>query len=443
MSYDVFESIEGEGLLKKRAAEEREERFVRASARVVDTLGEFFRNSKDITDFNDRWKLAEADIKKIIESEVTPVQSNLRVVKAQVRKEIPFRVKASERPSTPEEWADYINEGIKSVSGGDPEKERELTDKAMFEINQLGLMSQVVPLIRASSRKQAWAIEPDGRTYTSNELQTNFDCPSCGRPNKIGFSKCSCGKQWNSYEIQSSDGEGKKMVAREVESRPSAVLAKRRLSRRRQPITKRALTLSDAPQISYPGREDAGYSEYAVIEERAEFAKALYLEDPAFKDFIDDRGEVVSSWDADRWSDELGKYEALMNPEKWSSKVSTLDPEEDEKDFVDGWEDAQKGRTARKDASRPYLEGYTEYLRQFLKGASEDIPVKEFGDGLWDIEYTAPNGDVYAAASEGSVVVFPGGDMGTNGGTGNVIYTLKPDEGSDVAKQQIQNHISV
>ena len=92
---------------------------------------------------------------------------------------------------------------------------------------------------KGAGRKQAWAMSDDGMTYTSTQVQDSFDCPSCGAGNKLGFSRCACGKQWNSYTIEGANGE-RRMVAREVEARPEAVLAKRRQAGRARHSTRRA-----------------------------------------------------------------------------------------------------------------------------------------------------------------------------------------------------------
>ena len=86
---------------------------------------------------------------------------------------------------------------------------------------------------KGAGRKQAWAMSDDGMTYTSTQVQDSFDCPTCGAGNKLGFSRCACGKQWNSYTIEGANGEHR-MVAREVEARPEAVLASRRRAARRK-----------------------------------------------------------------------------------------------------------------------------------------------------------------------------------------------------------------
>jgi len=98
-------------------------------------------------------------------------------------------------------------------------------------------------------RKQAWSLGADGMTYTSDVAQDGFDCPSCGTGNKLGFSRCACGKQWNSYTIEGVNGE-RRMVAREVEARPEAVLAKRRQSGRTA-NRKTALVLQWSPNSDY------------------------------------------------------------------------------------------------------------------------------------------------------------------------------------------------
>lgn len=85
----------------------------------------------------------------------------------------------------------------------------------------------------STARKQAWTVSDDGMTYTSDQVQSHFDCPSCGNRNGRGFSRCACGKQWNSYSIDTPNG-GQKMIAREVEARPEAVLANRRRQARRK-----------------------------------------------------------------------------------------------------------------------------------------------------------------------------------------------------------------
>ena len=96
---------------------------------------------------------------------------------------------------------------------------------------------------RTARRKQAWSLGADGMTYTSDVAQDGFDCPACGTGNKIGFSRCACGKQWNSYTIEGANGE-RRMVAREVEARPEAVLAKRRQADRRRTTQNRKGTMN-------------------------------------------------------------------------------------------------------------------------------------------------------------------------------------------------------
>lgn len=98
---------------------------------------------------------------------------------------------------------------------------------------------------KGAGRKQAWAMSDDGMTYTSTQVQDSFDCPACGTGNKLGFSRCACGKQWNSYTIEGANGE-RRMVAREVEARPEAVLAKRRQAGRRRITQNRKVTMNSS-----------------------------------------------------------------------------------------------------------------------------------------------------------------------------------------------------
>lgn len=105
---------------------------------------------------------------------------------------------------------------------------------------------------KGAGRKQAWAMSDDGMTYTSTQAQSSFDCPSCGAGNKIGFSRCACGKQWNSYTIEGTNGE-RRMVAREVEARPEAVLANRRRQARRKRAASEWFQRGNSERIELPG----------------------------------------------------------------------------------------------------------------------------------------------------------------------------------------------
>ena len=105
---------------------------------------------------------------------------------------------------------------------------------------------------RTARRKQAWSLGADGMTYTSDVAQDGFNCPSCGTGNKIGFSRCACGKQWNSYTIEGANGE-RRMVAREVEARPEAVLANRRRQARRKRAASEWFQRGNSERIELPG----------------------------------------------------------------------------------------------------------------------------------------------------------------------------------------------
>ena len=105
---------------------------------------------------------------------------------------------------------------------------------------------------QASRRKQAWSLGADGMTYTSDVAQDGFDCPACGTGNKLGFSRCACGKQWNSYTIEGANGE-RRMVAREVEARPEAVLANRRRQARRKRAASEWFQRGNSERIELPG----------------------------------------------------------------------------------------------------------------------------------------------------------------------------------------------
>lgn len=105
---------------------------------------------------------------------------------------------------------------------------------------------------RSARRKQAWSLGADGMTYTSDVAQDGFDCPSCGTGNKLGFSRCACGKQWNSYTIEGANGE-RRMVAREVEARPEAVLANRRRQARRKRAASEWFQRGNSERIELPG----------------------------------------------------------------------------------------------------------------------------------------------------------------------------------------------
>lgn len=105
---------------------------------------------------------------------------------------------------------------------------------------------------RTARRKQAWSLGADGMTYTSDVAQDGFNCPSCGTGNKLGFSRCACGKQWNSYTIEGANGE-RRMVAREVEARPEAVLANRRRQARRKRAASEWFQRGNSERIELPG----------------------------------------------------------------------------------------------------------------------------------------------------------------------------------------------
>lgn len=105
---------------------------------------------------------------------------------------------------------------------------------------------------KGAGRKQAWAMSDDGMTYTSTQVQDSFDCPTCGAGNKLGFSRCACGKQWNSYTIEGANGE-RRMVAREVEARPEAVLANRRRQARRKRAASEWFQRGNSERIELPG----------------------------------------------------------------------------------------------------------------------------------------------------------------------------------------------
>lgn len=198
----------------------------------------------------------------------------------------------------------------------------------------------------ARRRKQSWAIADDGMTYTSTQVQDSFDCPTCGSGNKLGFSRCACGKQWNSYTINTPNG-GQKMLAREVEARPEAILA----SRRRQARRKRANAEEQVKALglkSVDGLVGQDGSQYIDNQGRV---LNLYLQGDAYAELVDaDNNTIVVDFDS---SDQA--VNALRGVTAQRNKPDL--------EFIAGWKAAERDRPLRRAVSSETVAGYRAYRK--------------------------------------------------------------------------------
>ena len=235
---------------------------------------------------------------------------------------------------------------------------------------------------RTARRKQAWSLGADGMTYTSDVAQDGFDCPSCGTGNKLGFSRCSCGKQWNSYTIKTPNG-GQKMLAREVEARPEAILANRRRQARRKRANAeeqvKALGLKSASfQWDQDGHNPNGVS-VGVFDDGwefelenigpAEYEYRLYRPDvdgavSAAYGFTDEQSAIAEAERQHTFHttgvDPHGRGGLPVRND--ITVLTSLDKKAD-REFIAGWKTAERDRPLRRGVSSETVAGYRAYRK--------------------------------------------------------------------------------
>lgn len=200
----VFEAMANAGKLSAEAeatqGHELEKSIDRAIFRAKERFGAYLANSRNKSDFDERWSEVKPQVIKVIAEVTMPTPGTIRRVGAALRPPAPPAPAKRVRPSS-----------AKAV---------ETKTAATGEMPW-------IPLSATSSlQKEAWSFDKSTNLYTSSDAMQKFACPGCGTEQPtLGFTHCAgCERTWNSWPVRQA-GSAKTgastylLMAREIKMR--------------------------------------------------------------------------------------------------------------------------------------------------------------------------------------------------------------------------------
>lgn len=192
----VFEAEANAGKLSAEAAAnngfELERAIDTAIFRAKERFGAYLANAQSKSDLEERWAEVKPQVLKLIAEVTAPTPRVVRRVGRALEPTLSSR--AATAPARP------------SAKAVGTEKERREAANAHRDdiVPGSGVAIKPKDFTRVgATQKHAWSYSQETKLYTSNNPMQKFACPGCGTEQAhLGFTKCACGRQWNSWPVR-------------------------------------------------------------------------------------------------------------------------------------------------------------------------------------------------------------------------------------------------